>query len=329
MMYAMSDPRSASAPHVELATFPTPVEPAPRLATAIGLGPDDLWIKRDDLTGLGGGGNKIRKLEWTVGAALAEGADTLVTTGAPQSNHARLTAAAGARLGLDVVLVLRGTPGASRSGNLALDGLFGARIAWAGEVDRAGLDRAAAEVCERLRTAGARPALIPFGGSSVLGARGYARCGEELRRQLPDLRTAVVALGSGGTMAGLVTSLGQEAVLGIDVGALPEPALAVREFAGLTASEGLRVRHDQIGAGYGTLTAATAEALTLAARTAGLVLDPTYTGRAMAGLIAAVRDGGIGPGERTVFVHTGGLPGLFGHAEAIAYAEGQVASYEA
>lgn len=323
----MSDPHSA--PHVELATFPTPVEAAPRLAAAIGLGPDDLWIKRDDLTGLGGGGNKIRKLEWTVGAALAEGADTLVTTGAPQSNHARLTAAAGARLGLDVVLVLRGSPGASRSGNLALDGLFGARIAWAGEVDQAGLDRAAAGVCERLRTAGGRPALIPFGGSSALGARGYARCGEELRQELPDLRTAVVALGSGGTMAGLVTALGPDAVLGVDVGALPEPAPAVREFAGLPPSEALRVRRDQIGDGYGTLTAATAEALTLTARTAGLVLDPTYTGRAMAGLIAAVRDGDIRPGERTVFVHTGGLPGLFGHADAVTYAEGQVVRYEA
>ncbi|WP_405988989.1 D-cysteine desulfhydrase family protein [Streptomyces sp. NBC_00986] len=327
MMDAMSDPHSA--PRVELATFPTPVEPAPRLATAIGLGPDDLWIKRDDLTGLGGGGNKIRKLEWTVGAALAEGADTLVTTGAPQSNHARLTAAAGARLGLDVVLVLRGSPGGSRSGNLALDGLFGARIAWAGDVDQAGLDGAAAEVCEQLRTTGARPALIPFGGSSALGARGYARCGEELRRQLPDLRTAVVALGSGGTMAGLVVALGAEAVLGVDVGALPEPAPAVSEFAGLPSPEGLRVRRDQIGGGYATLTAPTAEALTLAARTAGLVLDPTYTGRAMAGLIAAVRDGDIRPGERTVFVHTGGLPGLFGHGEALAYAEGQVVRYEA
>lgn len=331
MMYVMSDPHTDphSAPHVDLATFPTPVEPAPRLAAAIGLGPDDLWIKRDDLTGLGGGGNKIRKLEWTVGAALAEGADTLVTTGAPQSNHARLTAAAGARLGLDVVLVLRGSPGASRSGNLALDGLFGARIAWAGEVDQAGLDRAAAEVCEQLRTAGARPALIPFGGSSALGARGYARCGEELRRQLPDLRTAVVALGSGGTMAGLVTALGPDAVLGVDVGALAEPALAVREFADLPTSEVLRVRRDQIGEGYGTLTDATAEALTLTARTAGLVLDPTYTGRAMAGLIAAVQDGDIRPGERTVFVHTGGLPGLFGHADTVTYAEGQVVRYEA
>lgn len=313
-------------PPVPLGTFPTPLEPAPRLAAALGLGPEDLWVKRDDLTGLGAGGNKIRKLEWTVGAALAEGADTLVTTGAPQSNHARLTAAAGARLGLDVVLVLRGTPGASRSGNLALDGLFGARLAWAGEVDQAGLDTAAAEVCARLRADGARPALIPFGGSSTLGARGYVRCGTELREQLPDLRTAVVALGSGGTMAGLVAALGSGSVLGVDVGALADPAAAVVEFAApLTAEEitpdALRIRRDQVGAGYAALTAPVRDALRLAARSAGLVLDPVYTGRALAGLHAAVRDGTVRPGERTVFLHTGGLPGLFGHPDTIAFAE--------
>ncbi|MGN5381546.1 D-cysteine desulfhydrase [Streptomyces sp. MUSC 14] len=311
---------------VSLGSFPTPVEPAPRLAAALGLGPEDLWIKRDDLTGPGGGGNKIRKLEWTAGAALAEGADTLVTTGAPQSNHARLTAAAAARLGLAAVLVLRGEPGAARSGNLALDGLFGARIAWAGEVDRAGLDAAAADVCARLRAEGARPALIPFGGSGVLGARGYVRCGEELDEQLPELRTVVVALGSGGTMAGLVAALGAGAVLGVDVGALADPAAAVAEFATpltsrqVTAEE-LRVRRDQVGDGYATLTGPAAEALRLAARTEGLVLDPVYTGRALAGLRAAVADGDIRPGEKTVFVHTGGLPGLFGHADAVAFAE--------
>ncbi|MEU9478979.1 pyridoxal-phosphate dependent enzyme [Streptomyces sp. NPDC048191] len=311
---------------VALGTFPTPVEPAPRLAAALGLGPEDLWIKRDDLTGLGGGGNKIRKLEWTVGAALAEGADTLVTTGAPQSNHARLTAAAAARLGLDAVLVLRGTPGAGRSGNLALDGLFGARLAWAGEVDQAGLDAAAAEVCARLRAGGARPALIPFGGSGVLGARGYVRCGEELDEQVPQLRTVVVALGSGGTMAGLVAALGTGAVLGVDVGALADPAAAVAEFAAPLATQevtakGLRVRRDQVGDGYATLTGPARQALRLAARTEGLVLDPVYTARALAGLHAAVQDGDIRPGEKTVFVHTGGLPGLFGHTDALAFAE--------
>ncbi|GHI03614.1 cysteine desulfhydrase [Streptomyces cellostaticus] len=315
-----------SHPPVQLGTFPTPVEPAPRLAAALGLGPEDLWVKRDDLTGLGGGGNKIRKLEWTVGAALAEGADTLVTTGAPQSNHARLTAAAAARLGLDVVLVLRGSPGGSRSGNLALDGLLGARLAWAGDVDQAGLNVAAAEVCARLRETGARPALIPFGGSSTLGARGYVRCAEELRAQVPQLRTAVVALGSGGTMAGLVAALGTESVLGVDVGALADPAAAVAEFAApLTTdkitAEGLRVRRDQVGSGYAALTGPVAEALRLAARTEGIVLDPVYTGRALAGLAAAVRDGDVRPGQKTVFVHTGGLPGLFGHTEAVAYAE--------
>ncbi|MFE2100929.1 MULTISPECIES: pyridoxal-phosphate dependent enzyme [unclassified Streptomyces] len=311
---------------VQLGTFPTPVEPAPRLAAALGLGPDDLWVKRDDLTGLGGGGNKIRKLEWLAGAALAEGADTLVTTGAAQSNHARLTAAAAARLGLDAVLVLRGSPGPSRSGNLALDGLLGARLAWAGDVDQAGLNAAAAEVCARLRAGGARPALIPFGGSSTLGARGYVRCGEELHAQVPGLRTAVVALGSGGTMAGLVAALGTESVLGVDVGALADPAAAVEEFAApLTAqkvvADRLRVRRDQVGSGYAALTGPVAQALRLAARTEGIVLDPTYTGRALAGLAAAVRDGDVRPGEKTVFVHTGGLPGLFGHADAVAYAE--------
>ncbi|MEU7057235.1 pyridoxal-phosphate dependent enzyme [Streptomyces sp. NPDC046197] len=321
-------------PPVELGTFPTPAEPAPRLAIAIGLRPEDPWIKRDDLTGLGGGGNKIRKLEWTVGAALAEGADTLVTTGAAQSNHARLTAAAGARLGLDVVLVLRGAPGAAHSGNIALDGLLGARLAWAGDVDQQGLDRAAAEVCERLRSRGARPALVPFGGSSALGARGYVRCGEELRHQVPEVRHTVVALGSGGTMAGLVAALGPRTVLGVDVGALAEPAAAVCRFAGPSASapvapQDLRVRSDRIGAGYGTLTEPVASALTLAARTEGLILDPTYTGRALAGLVAAVADGDIRPGEKTVFVHTGGLPGLFGHAGAVAYAEQGIAAQEA
>ena len=153
---------------IRLASWPTPLEPAPRLAGALGLGPDDLWIKRDDLTGLAGGGNKIRKLEWTVAAAIAAGADALVTTGAPQSNHARLTAAAGARLGLRVVLVFPGDPGGAQSGNLALDGLLGARIAWAGDV---GLAEAADAVVAQLRAQGGRPALIPFGGSSGVGAR--------------------------------------------------------------------------------------------------------------------------------------------------------------
>jgi len=308
---------------IRLASWPTPLEPAPRLAGALGLGPDDLWIKRDDLTGLAGGGNKIRKLEWTVAAAIAAGADALVTTGAPQSNHARLTAAAGARLGLRVVLVFPGDPGGAQSGNLALDGLLGARIAWAGDV---GLAEAADAVVAQIRAQGGRPALIPFGGSSGVGARGYVECARELQQQLPDLDTVVVALGSGGTMAGLVAALGPDKVLGIDTGAMPDPLPAVARFAAEAGEEpvdsgALRARFDQVGSGYGDLVESVAAAMSLIATTEGIVLDPIYTGRALAGLIAAVDDGDITAGSTTVFMHTGGLPALFGHPVTVSYAQ--------
>ncbi|MGY4987037.1 D-cysteine desulfhydrase family protein [Streptomyces nigrescens] len=306
-----------------LATWPTPLEPAPRLARALGLGAEDLWVKREDLTGLGGGGNKVRKLEWICGAALAEGATTLVTTGAAQSNHARLTAAAGARLGLDVVLVLAGAAGSSTSGNLVLDGLFGATVVWAGEVGGTQLAAAAEEVAQRLRERGAVPALIPLGGSSPLGAYGYAECGRELLGQAPDLDTVVAALGSGGTMAGLVDTLGPGKVLGVDCGAVPDPAdtvtgLVTALSGTVHAPETLRLRREQVGAGYSTLTEESMDALTLAGRTEGIALDPVYTGRALAGLRAAVRDGSVAPGQRTVLLHSGGLPGLFGHSDAVA-----------
>ncbi|WP_351230736.1 D-cysteine desulfhydrase family protein [Streptomyces sp. NPDC002133] len=309
-----------------LGTWPTPLEPMPRLSRALGLGPDDLWLKRDDLIGLGGGGNKIRKLEWLCGAALADDATVLVTTGAPQSNHARLTAAAGARLGLDVVLVLAGTPGSSASGNLALDGLFGAEVVWAGDVGGAALGPVAERTAERLRRQGAVPAVIPFGGSSVLGARGYVECGRELLAQAPDLATVVVALGSGGTMAGLVDALGPARVLGVHCGAVDDPARTVSDLVcGLSGTacppESLRLRLDQVGDSYGALTEPVMAALTLAARTEGIVFDPIYTGRAMAGLAQAVEDGDIVPGQRTVLLHSGGLPGLFGHPETLARAE--------
>ncbi|MEH0986040.1 D-cysteine desulfhydrase family protein [Micromonospora sp. CPCC 205556] len=310
---------------VRLGTWPTPVEPAPRLAAALGLGADDLLVKRDDLTGLGAGGNKLRKLEWTVAEALAGGADTLVTTGAPQSNHARLTAAVAARLGLRAVLVFPGAPGASRTGNLVLDAVLGAEIVFTGVTGRPALNQAAAQVVERLRAAGARPALLPFGGSSVLAARGYVAAAEELLAQVPDLHTVVVALGSGATMAGLVARLGSERVLGVHVGAVEDPRAVVASFAaGLGASapaEGLRVDDEQVGPGYGSLTEPVREALSLAARREGIILDPTYTGRAMAGLIAAARRGEIRPGRRTVLLHTGGVPGLYGHAAALTWAD--------
>jgi L-cysteate sulfo-lyase len=322
-----------SSERIWLGTFPTPLEPAPRLSAAVGLHEDRLWIKRDDLTGLGGGGNKVRKLERTLAAALRDGADCLVTTGAAQSNHARLTAAAGARLGLPVTLVLAGDPGGPGSapaGNLLLDEIFGADIRWAGDADDIRLAAVADEAAAELASSGARPAVIPFGGSNRDGALAYADAARELRDQLQDaLRdqvrdhrqaTSVVAVGSGGTMAGLVAELGPERVLGVHAGAVAAPAEVVAALASTITAERqnphtLRLRTDQVGAGYGHLTEPTAAAIRLAARTEGIVLDPTYTGRAMAGLIAAVRDGDLDGDAPVVFWHTGGLPGLFGHPE--------------
>jgi L-cysteate sulfo-lyase len=310
---------------VELCTWPTPLERAPRLALALGLGEDDLWVKRDDLTGLGGGGNKTRKLEWLVGTALAQGATTLVTSGAPQSNHARLTAAAGARLGMKVVLILTGEQSTSGSGNLALDGILGAEVVRVGELSLGELDEVVGNVAESLRQAGSMPAVIPFGGSSVLGARGYVDAGRELLEQAPDLDTVVVAVGSGGTMAGLVHALGPDRVLGVDCGAVFDPGATVtRLVQGLSASADvptLRLRLDQVGGGYSELSAGVEDAMAMAARTEGIVLDPIYTGRALAGLVAAIRDHDIRPGRRTVLLHTGGMPGLFGHRRAIAWAQ--------
>ena len=309
---------------VTLASWPTPVEPAPRLARAIGLGSDDLWVKREDLVGLGGGGNKVRKLQYLCAAAIAAGARTLVTTGAAQSNHARLTAAAGARLGLDVELVLAGhapAPDADLTGNLLLDRLFGARLIWAGDVAHEDLEGLAASRVAELEAGGTPAAQIPYGGSSATGARAYVEAGHELLGQVGAVDHVVVAVGSAGTAAGLVTSLGAGRVLGVDTGATANPRERIEALVAELGGDptGLRLRTDQVGAAYSTLTDAVGAALVLAARTEGLVLDPVYTGRALAGLVAAVRDGDVRPGQRTVLLHTGGLPGLFGSSEAVRF----------
>jgi len=291
------------------------VEPAPRLARALGLGSHDLLVKRDDLIGLGGGGNKVRKLEVTCGEALDVDADVLVTSGAPQSNHARLTAAAGARLGLPVVLVLAGDEPPEATGNLVLDRLFGARLVWAG--DRS-LAVASSETTQELREVGHRPYEIPFGGSTPASAGAYARAADELLEQVPDLAHVVVAVGSGGTMAGLVSVLGPGRVLGVDTGAVADARSTVHSLLdGMPgpspAAADLRIDDGRIGAGYDQLSDEVLAAMQLAARTEGLATDATYVGRAMAGLVAAVESGAITRGDRTVFLHTGGLPGLFGH----------------
>jgi L-cysteate sulfo-lyase len=310
---------------VPLSHWPTPLDRAPRLSAALGLRPGDLAVKRDDLTDLGGG-NKVRKLEHLVAEAVGDGATVLVTQGGVQSNHARMTAAAAARLGLRAVLVLGGTPAEGRPGNLALEGALGARVVVV--PDPADVDARVAEVAAELRAAGEVPAVLPLGGSSATGARGYLACAAELEEQAPGARHVVVAVGSGGTMAGLVAGLGADRVLGVDTGAVPDPVERVAALVTALGGDasGLRLRRDQVGGGYGVPTGAAGAALRTAARTEGLLLDPVYTAKALAGLAAAVADGSIRPGEPTVFVHTGGLPGLFGHPIAAELAAEVLAS---
>jgi D-cysteine desulfhydrase len=307
-----------------LGSWPTPLEPAPRLAAAVGLAAGALWVKRDDLTGLGGGGNKVRKLQYTCAQALAAGATTVIISGAPQSNHARLTAAAAARLGLRSVLVLQGEEPEVPAGNLVLDLLAGARLVWMGPATAEQTRREVQRQAEKVRQDGGIPHVIPFGGSNSYAAQAYVDCSAELLAellaQLPGLVHVIVAFGSGATMAGLVAGLGAGRVIGIDTGAVADPDARLNEL--LDGMPDVRVRRadlqlddGQVGAGHAALTPAAREAMRLAARTEGIFLDPTYTARALAGLIARVAGGRIKREDRTVFMHTGGLPGLFGHPD--------------
>lgn len=306
---------------------PTPLEPADRLASAIGLAPGRLFVKRDDVNGLAGGGNKVRKLEYLIADAVGRGCDTLVTGGGRQSNHCRITAAAANRLGLRCTIVLTSPRPSTPTGNVLLDEVLRPDIVWAGERDYYGAEAAIEEVCDRLRGEGRTPYAIPVGGASTIGALGYVACGLELVHQLGGTPPAlvVVADGSGGTHAGLVAGLGaHERVLGVDVGTrpdlddrVPEKAAEAAALAGLPEPAGdVVIDHDRFGAGYGAPTDACREALHLAATTEGLLLDPVYTGKAMAGLVATAREGRLPEDGPIVFVHTGGTPALFAHAYA-------------
>lgn len=304
--------------HFALAHLPTPLEPADRLARAIGLPAGRLWVKRDDCTGLATGGNKARKLDLLVADALAGGRDVLVTAGGPQSNHARSTAAAAARAGLGCVLVFNADPPARMEGNQLLDHLLGAEARFVGPVAMDDLNDIAGAIADELRATWRRPYLIPVGGSSPLGASAYVAAADEILAALghEDL-VVVTATGSGGTHAGLAARLGHERVVGVDVGALADVAGVVRglaldvaALAGLARPSGEpRLVHDQVGAGYGAPTAACLDALRLAARSEGLLLDPVYSGKAMAGLVDLVRAGLSA--KATVFLATGGVPALF------------------
>jgi D-cysteine desulfhydrase len=292
-----------------------------RLGATLGFPSGGLLVKRDDLTGLAGGGNKARKLEHLCADALAQGCDTLVTGGGKQSNHVRMTAAAANTLGLACTVVLAGDRPDAPTGNVVLDELFGPEIVWVGDLDYFPLEARISSEAKRLEAAGRRPYAIPIGGASTIGALAYALAVDELLEQVDGVDLVVVADGSGGTHAGLVAGFGDHAkVLGVDVGtrpnltdAVPQMAAAVARHLGRAAPTGeIRIDLERFGAGYGEPTDSCLEALTLTARLEGIVLDPVYSGKAMAGLIAGVREGRVDPArERVVFLHTGGMPALF------------------
>lgn len=304
------------------------------------LGGPRLWIKRDDCTGLATGGNKTRKLEYLVADAVSQGADTLITLGALQSNHARQTAAAAAKLGLKCVLVLeervsQPTDAYRHNGNILLDRLLGATLKY---VPR---DTAMVEAGERaaddVRRAGGKPYVIPTGGSNPIGALGYVGCATEILQQAADLGIrvdrVVHATGSNGTQAGLVAGFdgirSGVRVLGITVGrsravqekgvaALVDETWAHLGLKGAAPHDNIEANDSYFGEAYGVPTPAMREAVQLLAETESLLLDPVYSGKAMSGLIDLIRRGTFGKDENIVFIHTGGQAGLFAYESAFA-----------
>lgn len=332
-------------PRVRLGHLPTPLEPMENLSRALG-GPR-LWIKRDDCTGLSTGGNKTRKLEFLMAEALAHRADIVITQGATQSNHARQTAAAAVRLGMRCHILLedrtgRTDPDYTDNGNVLLDHLHGATVE-----RRAGGSDMQAEmevVAARLRDAGQRPYVIPGGGSNPLGAVGYANAALELVTQAADcglrIDHLVHATGSAGTQAGLVVGLqalnSPISLLGIGVRAPRERQEAMVHDLGRRTWDLLGLRGelpreavvancDHVGGGYGVPTPGMVEAVTLLAQTEGLLLDPVYTGKGMAGLIDLVRKGRFRQDENVVFLHTGGSVALFGYPSTFGFGPADLA----
>lgn len=315
----------------------TPLQHLPRLSAALG-GPE-IWIKRDDLTGLAAGGNKTRKLEFLVADALEQGADLLITTGAPQSNHCRLTLAAAAKEGLACRLLIEervpGSYHADDVGNALLFDLMG--------VDRVDVVPAGTDLMGRLQHMaeeaerdGYKPYVIPGGGSNALGSLGYVACAEETIQQAFEAGIAfdhwICASGSGGTHAGLLAGLhGTNTSIpltGISVRAdrvsqeekiwrLAQAACDLVGVRGNVPEDDVVVRDDQVGPGYSLGTPEMAEAVGLFAQKEAILLDPVYTGKAAAGLIAMIRDGSLTAGQHVLFVHTGGSPALHAYAEQV------------
>jgi 1-aminocyclopropane-1-carboxylate deaminase/D-cysteine desulfhydrase-like pyridoxal-dependent ACC family enzyme len=314
----MSMPAIALAPHV------TPIDEARRLGDA--LGGARIFIKRDDLLSFGCGGNKVRKLQTVLAEARAAGADTLITCGGAQSNHARATAAAGAAFGLQVVLVLNGPSGAEPTANAKLDRLFGADVRMvASREDRA---PAMEQIASEQRAAGRTPVIIPLGASNATGALGFARGVAEIATAglAPDI--IIHSSSSGGTQAGLIAGCALFGLTARIIGvSADEPADRLRQsVADLVGAMADRLRakpatigldreievdDTHVGSGYGIPTAASTEALELTARHEGTLLDPVYTSKAMAALIARIRNGEIASKQTVLFWHTGGQVGYF------------------
>jgi D-cysteine desulfhydrase family pyridoxal phosphate-dependent enzyme len=318
-------------PRITLGQWPTPLDDCPRLTEALG-GPRIL-VKRDDVNGLGAGGNKLRKLEFLLGAALADGADTIITFGAVQTNHGRQTAAACARLGLRCELVLtKAVPMSGdaydHSGNMLLDQLYGAHVHLC--EDAAETAAAYERIVETAAAEGRKTATLPVGGSNAVGVLGYVAALAELHAQLDGLHVdrIVVAVGSAGTAAGLTAGIGlldwPVQLYGACISHTAEESEAdIRRLVGETGAllgtpipnlDHLRLDDSAVGPGYGVPTPQMWDALRLFGRTEGITLDPVYSGKAAAALVRAVGAGVIGADETVVFVHTGGLPGLFAYA---------------
>ena len=322
-------------PRVALGHLPTPLEPMDRLSEKLG-GPR-FWVKRDDCTGLSTGGNKTRKLEFLMADAVQSGADTIITQGATQSNHARQTAAAAAKLGLGCHILLEDRTGSNvenyiLNGNVLLDRLHGAPVSK--RPDGADMNAEMVRLSEKLIQDGKTPYIIPGGGSNEIGALGYVNCARELTEQAIGIDLGIDALvhatGSSGTQAGLVTGLAALQsdihLLGIGVRAAQEKQEAmVYDLASRTAAflgtglevarSDVRANCDYVGAGYGVPTDGMVSAIKMLAQTEGLLFDPVYSGKGLDGLIALTRKGYFDGMSNVVFLHTGGSAGLFGYSE--------------
>lgn len=324
-------------PRIPLAFLPTPLEELLNLRQVLGENCPRILIKRDDQTGLATGGNKVRKLEFAVGDALKRGANTLITTGSAQSNHCRQTAATAAKLGLDCVLLLRGEQPKAVNGNLLLNTLLGADIRWSGkarhptgEIDEM-MNDIASELCQQ----GKNPYIIPLGASNPIGAAGYINAMEEVFLQLQATETSIDRIlllsGSGGTHVGMLIGakllswdVKLEGIMNSGFETLPTKIATLAQDTICHYDFNIEITPADIQLlpaagthGYGVITDLERNAIRLIAQTEGIIVDPVYTGRALAGFVQRVQDGEYSSDETILFWHTGGTSGLFARAEEL------------